>query len=64
MLLRITAPHFVAGVVLLNDRVSTCAPILRYMYGWDEVKIRRYCSKKHWNVEICYAHGVSVKAEL
>ena len=45
-LLRIVAPHFVAGIEI-NGR---CAPILRYMTGWTEKKIREYCKKKSWQV--------------
>lgn len=46
-MLRITAPHFVAGIVRGGD----CAPILRYMRGWTLREIRAYCARKGWTVE-------------
>lgn len=51
--LRITAPHFVAGVDL-NDGVAVhSAPILWYMVNadWTEQRIRDYCNRKQWTVE-------------
>lgn len=48
MLLRIVAPHFVAGLVL-NVRA---APIIKYMLYWELNKIQQYCKHKKWTVEI------------
>lgn len=48
MMLRITAPHFVAGI----ERGGACAPILRYMKGWTLRQIRDYCASKHWTIEV------------
>jgi len=48
-LLRIVAPHFVAGVVV-GERA---APIIRYMKHWSEVSIREYCERKKWVVGEC-----------
>ena len=45
--LRITAPHFVAGVSV----GVLAAPIIGYMRGWSEEKIREYCKRKGWQVE-------------
>lgn len=50
MLLQITAPHFCAGCWLLGDAVVGAAPILIYMIGWNEAKVRQYASKKRWTV--------------
>ena len=47
-MLRITAPHFVAGIV----RGGLAAPILRYMKGWTLAKIQAYCKAKGWHVEV------------
>ncbi len=47
MMLRISAPHFVAGIV----RGGLCAPIIRYMKGWTLAQIESYCAKKSWEVE-------------
>lgn len=50
--MRITAPHFVAGLVLnANQVVVRAAPILRYMLGWSRHHVRNYCARKHWKVE-------------
>ena len=46
-LVRILAPHFVAGLVLGGQ----CAPIIRYMHGWPPERIRAYCKGKGWTVE-------------
>lgn len=47
-LLRITAPHFVAGVVV-GERA---APIIGYMRRWAEDKIVAYCADRGWTVEV------------
>ncbi len=46
-LVRITAPHFVAGVVV----GCRAAPIIGYMKRWDRGRIVAYCSKRGWEVE-------------
>ena len=47
-MLCISAPHFVAGVVLDGNVVVRCAPILRYMLGWTRARVEGYCRRKHW----------------
>lgn len=47
-LIRVVAPHFVAGVDVTAHRA---APILHYMAGWSEARIRAYCAGKGWAVE-------------
>jgi hypothetical protein len=49
MLIRIIASHFVAGYDIDEERI---APIIKYMMGWDLIKIRKYCNRKRWNCEI------------
>lgn len=48
MTVRITAPHFVAGVVV----GKRAAPIVKYMINWDMKRIRDYCLGKGWMVEV------------
>lgn len=48
MMLRIVAPHFVAGIV----RGGECAPIIRYMKGWTLRAILAHCRRKGWQVEL------------
>ena len=49
-MIRISAPHFVAGVVLENNTVVRAAPILKYMMGWSWRQVRHYCICKHWTI--------------
>ena len=48
VLVRITAPHFCAGVVV-RERA---APIVKYMTGWSADRIRAYCHNKRWRCEV------------
>lgn len=52
ILAAIDAPHFFAGIVLRNDRVVEAAHIVKYMRGWSRDKVRAYCAKKGWKVDI------------
>ena len=47
-LVRIEAPHFVAGLDAEGGRVVRAAPIVRYMIGWDGRRVARYCASKGW----------------
>jgi len=47
MMIRIVAPHFVAGVVV-GERA---APIIRYMTQWTAEQIELYCRSKRWRCE-------------
>ena len=51
---QITAPYFVAGVVLdyKTKTVKEAAPILHYMVGWPLQAVLDYCTRKHWNWRI------------
>jgi hypothetical protein len=54
-LYRITSARFVAGLDTREfdegRRVFNTAPILRFMTGWTEEKMLRYCKTKGWTVE-------------
>lgn len=50
-LVRIVAPHFVAGIEADSGRVVNAAPILRYMLGWDARRVAGYCARKGWDWE-------------
>lgn len=52
ILAAIDAPHFMAGVVLQNDRVVGAADIVKYMRGWTRKRMRDYCASKGWHVSI------------
>lgn len=47
-LIQIAAPHFTAGVVLANFRVTDAAPVVKYMRGWRSVEVLNYCRRKGW----------------
>lgn len=48
-LLIIDAPHFCAGVVTdPAGKVVRTAPIVHYMLGWPEHRVRGYCESKRW----------------
>jgi hypothetical protein len=49
--LRVSAPHFVAGVELTNGVCTTAAPIVRYFRKKSEDFILKYCQEKKWKVE-------------
>jgi hypothetical protein len=50
-LIRIVAPHFVAGLEAEHGRVVRAAPILRYMLGWEGARVAGYCRSKRWTWE-------------
>lgn len=51
-MIRITAPHFCAGVVLGRaELVVRGAPILGYMIGWSRAHVIGYAARKGWKVE-------------
>lgn len=52
----IDAPHFLAGIVLWNDRVTEAADIVKYMRKgkWTRDKVRDYCKTKGWKVSVIY----------
>ena len=51
---QITAPHFCAGLVVVDGRVTVAAPILKWSIGRDWPWVRDYCKRKGW-------HGKKVK---
>ena len=58
LLCRIEAPHFVCGFDLVEDTVKNAAPIIRYMNGWTRDRVRAYCAKKSWIVQVvCKIEG-------
>ena len=47
-LVRVVAPHFVAGFETDGIRVTTAAPILKYLIGKTEDYARHYIKQKEW----------------
>ena len=49
-LIRVQAPHFVAGAVMTEDKIVHAAPIIRWMVGKKRDYLRRYCKRKGWEI--------------
>lgn len=47
-LIRVVAPHFVAGLEAADGVVVRTAPILKYMVGWQGRRFARYVTRKGW----------------
>lgn len=52
LLVRVSAPHFVAGIVVEDERVVRAAPILRWSIGWHRDALRNYFRKKGWTASV------------
>jgi hypothetical protein len=52
----IDAPHFLAGVVLWNDRVVEAADIVGYMKRkrWTRDQVRDYCRRQGWTITVVH----------
>lgn len=50
MVIQVTAPHFVAGIVLRRGRCVQAPPILAWCVGWAEEGLRAYFARKGWRV--------------
>lgn len=46
-LVRVVAPHFVAGFET-DGVVRRAAPIIKYMLGWSNERARAYITSKGW----------------
>ena len=49
-LVQIRTRRFVAGIVLIDDKVVTTAPILRFLKGWSGQRVWEYCARYGWEV--------------
>ena len=52
LLARVVASHFVAGLVIVNDRCTEAAPILRWAIGKSRDELRAYFLSKSWAVSV------------
>jgi hypothetical protein len=50
-LIRVTAPHFVAGFET-DGIVRSAAPILRFMVGWPDDRARDYIKIMGWRAAV------------
>lgn len=50
MIWQITSPYFCAGLEVVDGSVARAAPIIEYMVGWTDTRVRSYCRWKRWTV--------------
>jgi hypothetical protein len=50
-LVRVAAPHFVAGFET-DGIIRRTAPILKYLVGWEDDRARAYFAKKGWKAHV------------
>lgn len=51
-LVRVVAPHFVAGFEFDGQRCTRAAPIIAYFTGRSDAWIRNYCASKKWRASV------------
>ena len=51
-LVRVVAPHFVAGLVIEQQRATVTAPILAWARGKHEDELREAFRRKGWRASI------------
>jgi hypothetical protein len=56
-LVRVVAPHFVAGLIVRDGYCIRAAPILRRMIGWSSDQIREYFRQKGWRATVVTSEG-------
>lgn len=54
IVIQIQAPHFTAGAIIMEGRVLSAAPIIKYMQGWRWNELSWYTNKKGWTVKIVH----------
>lgn len=51
-LVRVVAPHFCAGLIVVNDRCVKTAPILAWTIGKSADFLRAYFAQKGWRASV------------
>lgn len=51
-LVRVEAPHFVAGLIIKDDVCTFAAPILAWAVGRDRAWLRAYFARKGWRASV------------
>ncbi len=51
-LVRVAAPHFVAGLVMDGDKCIRAAPILSWAVGKGRNELRAYFARKGWKATV------------
>lgn len=55
VLLELDAPHFNAGLLIVDGYVKEAAPILGYMTGWSIKKATSYAEERGWRLRVIRA---------
>jgi hypothetical protein len=63
MLVRVIAPHFVAGLVVEGETVVEAAPILKWTIGKQRGWLRAYFAEKGWTALIVRLPGGPYRRE-
>lgn len=58
-LVRVVAPHFVAGLDMVGDKCVEAAPILKWAKGKTADELRAYFKQKGWRASIIDLNHVS-----
>jgi hypothetical protein len=56
-LVRVVAPHFVAGIVMAGDVCTAAAPILRWAVGKTRGELRAYFARRGWTANVVPARA-------
>jgi len=51
-IVRVVAPHFVAGLIIKNGYCTEAAPILRWAVGKASDELRQYFKSRQWRASI------------
>lgn len=57
ILVQVTAPHFCASLVLVDDTCTEAAPILKYAIGKRREWLRDYFRQKGWKAVVVNTEG-------
>lgn len=60
-LVRVVAPHFVAGIEFANGKCTETAPILAWAKGKSEHEMREYFKRKNWRASVINPQEHSVQ---
>ena len=61
-LVQVDAPHFCAGIVLVDDVCTEAAPILKWAVGKHRDWLRDYFKAKGWKATVCKPWTPSTKS--
>jgi hypothetical protein len=51
-LVRVVAPHFCAGLIMVDGHCTEAAPILAWARGKDTTSLRKYFADRGWKASV------------